>query len=30
MAGYGTGIGLIALIGVAANLVKSAVSGTPF
>jgi len=30
MAGYGTGVGLIALIGVAANLVNSAVSGTPF
>jgi len=30
LAGYGTGVGLIALIGVAANLVTSAVSGTPF
>jgi hypothetical protein len=30
LAGYGTGVGLIALIGVAFNLIKSAVSGTPF
>ena len=30
LAGYGTGVGLIALIGVAANLIVSAVSGAPF
>ncbi len=30
LAGYGTGVGLIALIGVAANLITTAVSGTPF
>jgi hypothetical protein len=30
LAGYGTGVGLIALIGVAANLIVSAVSGMPF
>ncbi len=30
LAGYGTGVGLIALIGVAVNLVVSAVSGAPF
>jgi hypothetical protein len=30
LAGYGTGVGLIALIGVAVNLIVSAVSGTPF
>jgi hypothetical protein len=29
-AGYGTGVGLIALIGVAVNLIKSAVSASPF
>jgi hypothetical protein len=29
-AGYGTGVGLIALIGVAANLIVSAVSSAPF
>jgi hypothetical protein len=29
-AGYGTGIGLIALIGVALNLIVSAVSALPF
>lgn len=29
-AGYGTGVGLIALIGVAANLIVSAVSASPF
>ncbi len=30
LAGYGTGVGLVALIGVAANLIVSAVSGAPF
>ncbi|MBI2441021.1 MAG: peptide transporter [Lentisphaerae bacterium] len=30
LAGYGTGVGLIALIGVAINLIVSAVSGMPF
>ncbi len=30
LAGYGTGVGLIALIGVAANLIVTAVSGAPF
>jgi hypothetical protein len=30
VAGYGTGVGLIALIGVAVNLVVSAVSSAPF
>ncbi|MBI2437629.1 MAG: peptide transporter [Lentisphaerae bacterium] len=30
LAGYGTGVGLIALIGVAINLIVSAVSGVPF
>ncbi len=30
LAGYGTGVGLIALIGVAVNLVVSAVSNAPF
>lgn len=30
LAGYGTGVGLIALIGVAINLIVSAVSGAPF
>ncbi|MEI6084617.1 MAG: peptide transporter [Verrucomicrobiota bacterium] len=30
MAGYGTGVGLIALIGVATNLIVSAVSSSPF
>ncbi len=30
LAGYGTGVGLIALIGVAINLVVSAVSNAPF
>ena len=29
-AGYGTGVGLIALIGVAMNLIVSAVSSSPF
>jgi hypothetical protein len=30
LAGYGTGVGLVALIGVAINLIVSAVSGSPF
>jgi hypothetical protein len=30
LAGYGTGVGLVALIGVAINLIVSAVSGAPF
>ncbi len=30
LAGYGTGVGLIALLGVAANLIVSAVSSAPF
>jgi hypothetical protein len=30
LAGYGTGVGLIALIGVAINLIVIAVSGAPF
>jgi hypothetical protein len=30
LAGYGTGVGLIALIGVAINLIVSAVSSAPF
>ena len=30
LAGYGTGVGLVALIGVAVNLIVSAVSGAPF
>jgi hypothetical protein len=30
VAGYGTGVGLIALIGVAVNLIVTAVSATPF
>jgi hypothetical protein len=30
LAGYGTGVGLVALMGVAINLIVSAVSGTPF
>ncbi len=30
IAGYGTGVGLVALIGVAFNLIVSAVSGQPF
>ena len=29
-AGYGTGAGLIALIGVAANLIATAISSAPF
>lgn len=30
LAGYGTGVGLVALVGVSLNLIMSAVSGAPF